>query len=141
MDLVVNTDGASRGNPGWASYGYIIKDKNSGAILHEEGKAIGRATNNIAEYMAVFSALEYINKRWSKRSPHKIEIVTDSLLIASQLAGKFKIKNPELKKIYDKIKFMEFDLGAVFYRNVPREQNFIADRLANMALDNQAKEL
>src|SRR5262245_52861895 len=121
MDLVINTDGASRGNPGPASYGYIIRQK-GGAILHQEGKRIGETTNNIAEYTAVFSALEYINKKFSHRAPHNIQIVTDSQLIAKQLAGLYKIKNPGLKVIYDKIKMMEFDLGNVSYKNVPREQ-------------------
>lgn len=138
MDLVVNTDGASRGNPGPASYGFVIK-KRGGEILHQEGKIIGINTNNIAEYSAVLGALEYIRDHYANKAPHQIEVVTDSLLIASQLAGKFKIKNLNLKKIFDLIKSMEFDLGIVSYRNVPRAQNFLADRLANIALDNAAK--
>lgn len=138
MDLIVNTDGASRGNPGPASYGFVIQ-KRGGEILHQEGKAIGFNTNNVAEYSGVLGGLEYIKDHYSAKAPHSIEIVTDSRLVASQLAGKFKIKNPNLKKIFDLIKSMEFDLGFVSYRNVPREQNFLADRLANMALDNASK--
>lgn len=138
MDLIVKTDGASRGNPGPASYGFVIQ-KRGGEILHQEGKTIGINTNNVAEYSGVFSGLEYINKHYSAKAPHVIEVVTDSRLVASQLAGKFKIKNENLKKIFNQIKSMEFDLGSVSYRNVPREQNFLADRLANMALDNAAK--
>lgn len=137
MNLVINTDGASRGNPGAASYGYLIKDANSGAILHEEGKRIGVTTNNIAEYTAVLKSLEYVKNRYSYKAPHKIEVISDSQLIAQQLAGNWKIKNAGLKKIFDQIKMMEFDLGHVSYRNVPREQNFIADRLANKALDDE----
>lgn len=62
MDFVVNTDGASKGNPGPASYGYIIKNSD-GAIVHQEGKLIGETTNNVAEYTAVLKALEYIKKK------------------------------------------------------------------------------
>lgn len=137
MNLIINTDGASRGNPGQASYGYLIKDAKSGAILHEEGKAIGVATNNIAEYTAVLKSLEYIKNRYSLKGPHIIEVVSDAQLIAQQLAGNWRIKNPGLKNIFEQIKMLEFDLGRVSYRNVPREQNFIADRLANQALDKE----
>jgi ribonuclease HI len=134
MNLIINTDGASRGNPGPASYGFVIK-QSDGPILHQEGKTIGRATNNIAEYTAVLSSLEYVKKHIKDNKPHKIEVITDSQLIARQLDGSFKIKNENLKEIYFKIKSLELEIGYVFYRNVPREQNFIADRLANKALD------
>jgi ribonuclease HI len=138
MDLIINTDGASRGNPGPASYGFVIR-KRGGEILHQEGKTIGVDTNNVAEYSAVLNGLRYVVEHYSAKAPHTIEIVTDSRLVASQLSGKFKIKNENLKKIFDLIKSMEFDLGVVSYRNVPREQNFLADRMANIALDNAAK--
>jgi ribonuclease H / adenosylcobalamin/alpha-ribazole phosphatase len=136
MNLIINTDGASRGNPGPASYGYVIKDKISGVILHQEGKVIGINTNNVAEYTAVLKAFEYAAKYFSKKAPHEIEIVTDSELIARQLAGFYKVKNANLKILFDKIKSIEIELGKVAYRNVPRAQNFMADKLANIALDN-----
>lgn len=135
MNLIINTDGASRGNPGKASYGYLIKNADSGMILHQEGKAIGIATNNIAEYTAVLEALKYVLVNFSHKAPHHIEVVSDSQLIAQQLAGRFKIKNLNLKIIFDQIKAMEINLGQISYRNVPRAQNFLADRLANQALD------
>src|SRR3989344_2935549 len=135
MNFIINTDGASRGNPGPASYGYIIKTL-EGVIMHQEGKVIGVTTNNIAEYTAVFASLGYIQKRWGSKAPHKIEVVTDSQLIAMQLSGKYKIKNAGLKVVFDAIKLLEMELGEISYRNVPRAQNFIADRLANQALDN-----
>lgn len=134
MDLVINTDGASRGNPGPSSYGFIIKAR-GGAVLHEEGERIGVTTNNVAEYTAVLKAFEYIVKRYFRKAPHKIEVVADSRLIVEQLAGRFKIKSAHLIPIFQKIKAMEFDLGHVSYRSVPRAENFIADRLANRAFD------
>lgn len=138
MNLTINTDGASRGNPGPASYGFVIKES-GGPILHQEGKVIGITTNNIAEYTAVLSALAYIKKNLNKNTPHKIEVITDSQLIARQLDGSFKIKNENLKVLYLQIKKLEPELGFITYRNVPRAQNFIADRMANKALDEGIK--
>ena len=134
MNLIVNTDGASKGNPGKSSYGYIIKT-NTGVILHQEGKAIGHATNNIAEYTAVFKAFEYIKNHFSHKTPHFIELIADSELIVRQLSGRYKIKNPRLKILFEKIKILEMGLGQITYKSVPRAENFIADRLANKALD------
>lgn len=133
MKFIINTDGACRGNPGPASYGFLIKS-DSGTILHQEGKTIGVTTNNVAEYTAVLSALKYI-QNYYPNSKHTLEVITDSQLIASQLSGKYKIKNANLKLIFDQIKKIENNLGEIIYRNVPRAQNHIADRLANQALD------
>lgn len=134
MDLIINTDGASRGNPGPASYGFVLKSKD-GPILHEEGEQIGVTTNNVAEYTAVIKAFEYIIKKFFRKAPHKIEVVSDSRLVVEQLSGRFKIKSSNLMPLFDKIKTMEFELGTVFYRSVPREENFLADRLANRAFE------
>ena len=134
MSLVINTDGASRGNPGPASIGFIIKT-DSGVILHQEGKAIGEATNNVAEYTAVFKALEYVKKYLSKKPINGISFFLDSMLVVEQLSGRYKIKNNHLKSIFDQVKSLELELGKITYTHVPREQNFIADRLANKALD------
>ncbi len=134
MKLVINTDGASRSNPGPASYGFVIRVKD-GEILHQEGGAIGVNTNNVAEYTAVCKALEYVKDHYSHKAPHQIQVLLDSLLVASQLSGLYKLKNPNLKTFFDRIKSLEFDLGQVSYSHIRREQNFLADRLANQALD------
>lgn len=136
MDLIVNSDGASRGNPGDSSYGFVIKD-HRGVILHQEGGVIGQSTNNIAEYTAVLKSLEYIKSRYFKKAPHKIIILADSKLAVEQLSGRYKIKNKFLQILFDQIKSLEFDLGSVYYQHCQRADNFIADRLANSALDKQ----
>lgn len=136
MDFVINTDGASKGNPGPSSYGFVIKSRD-GPILHEEGELIGITTNNVAEYTAVIKALEYVISKYFRKAPHKIEIVSDSRLVVEQLSGRFKIKSPNLKPLLEKIKILEFEVGSVFYRSVPREENFLADRLANRAFERQ----
>ncbi len=134
MDFVVNTDGASKGNPGPSSYGYIIKNR-GGAIVHQEGQLIGVTTNNVAEYTAVLKALEYIVKRFFRKVPHKVEIVADSKLVVEQLSGRYKIKSPNLLPLVDKIRVLEIEVGTVSYRSVPRAENFIADRLANLPFE------
>lgn len=134
MDLTINTDGASKGNPGPSSYGYLIKSR-GGAILHEEGELIGVTTNNVAEYTAVIKALEYVVEKFFRKTPHKIEVVSDSKLLVEQLSGRYKVKSPNLIPLFRKIKTLEMQTGEVTYRSVPREQNFLADRLANRPFD------
>lgn len=135
MDLVINTDGASRGNPGEAAYGIVIR-KRDGEILHQEGKILGINTNNFAEYTAILEAIRYVVDHFAHKGPHTIEVLCDSLLAAEQLLGNYKIKNPVLKGLYYQIKSLEMEAGVVSYRHIPREENFIADKLANIALDN-----
>lgn len=137
IDLVVNTDGASRGNPGNASYGYVIVERN-GAILHQEGKTLGVTTNNVAEYTAVLAALTYIKNRWGNEGV-VVEVRADSRLVVEQLSGRFKIKSEHLRVIYDQIKRLMEELKEIRFTHVPRAQNFIADRLANQALDRELR--
>lgn len=136
MKLIIFTDGASRGNPGQASYGFTISDE-EGKLLYEEGGYIGIATNNVAEYTAVLSALKYVQEKYGNLAPLDIRFFMDSNLVAQQLSGRFKIKNQGLKVIIDQIKVVEMMLGLISYSHVPRERNKIADRLANQALDSR----
>lgn len=136
MNLVINTDGASRGNPGPASYGYIIKTSD-GVIMHQEGRALGINTNNFAEYTGVLEALRYIQSHYNHKAPHIILVRADSQLLVRQLSGLYKVKHPNIKPFVESIKKLEMELGEVHYQHIPREQNFIADRLANQALDAQ----
>ena len=132
MKLIIYTDGASRGNPGPASFGFTISEK-EGGLIHEDSKYIGIATNNTAEYKAVLEAFKWIKKNISKKV--EISLYADSKLVAEQLSGKWKIKKPHLKILIDQIKILEFEIGKVYYTHVPREQNTRADKLANQALD------
>lgn len=135
MKLIIFTDGASRGNPGHASYGFTISD-GDGKLLHEEGKYIGIATNNVAEYTGVLEALKTIQEKYNKK-PLNIELYADSKLVAEQLSGRYKIKSPHLKPIIEKIRILAMELGGVMYTHVPREKNKAADTLANLALDSR----
>lgn len=134
MKLIVYTDGASRGNPGPASYGFTISDE-SGKLLHEEGRYIGKTTNNVAEYSAVLEAFKFIREKYSKKLPLQIDLFADSKLLAEQLSGRYKIKHPNLKPLFNQIKILEMEIGFVFYAHIFREKNILADKLANQALD------
>lgn len=134
MKLIINTDGASRGNPGRAAYGFLIRDI-KGGVLARVGRMIGIQTNNFAEYSAVLEALRYVKKNLSRNGSFEIEVVTDSQLIAEQLSGNYRVKNLVLKRLFNQIKVLEEEVGDVTYKSVPREENRAADLLANMALD------
>ncbi|MDD5415462.1 MAG: ribonuclease HI family protein [Candidatus Daviesbacteria bacterium] len=135
MKLIIYTDGAARGNPGPASYGFTIADRR-GKLLYQEGKYIGVATNNVAEYTAVLQALEYIKKQY-KGKKLEIEFYADSRLVVEQLSGRYKVKSKHLKPITQQIKILAIELGGVLYSHIPRFKNFEADRLANLALDSR----
>ena len=132
MKLIVYTDGASRGNPGPASYGFTISDE-KGKLIYEEGRSIGITTNNVAEYTAVLETLKWIKENIKKKV--QVTLFADSKLVAEQLSGKWKIKNANLKRLFDQIKILELGIGSIFYAHVRREQNIHADNLANIALD------
>jgi len=133
MKLIIYTDGASRGNPGPASYGFVIED-GKGNILHKEGKVIGITTNNVAEYTAVLEALKHV-KQYAKGKQLQIELFADSKLVAEQLSGKFKIKAKHLKPLIEQIKILALDLGGIIFSHIPRHKNIPADSMANQALD------
>ncbi len=131
--FIIFGDGGSRGNPGEAAYGFAVFDENQISV-YKEGKRLGIATNNFAEYMAVVSALEWVLKNFP--TTERIHFKLDSLLIASQMAGKFKIKHPSMKELYMKAKKLEQQLSAqITYSQIPRAQNKVADSLVNAALD------
>lgn len=138
MKLIIYTDGASRNNPGLASYGFTISD-DKGRLLYEEGKFIGIATNNFAEYSAVLAALKYVLKRFFKDFPLTIYVYVDSKLVANQLSGKYKIKSPNLKGLILQVRNLMVNIGEVYFYYIPRAQNKQADQLANIALDKRLK--
>ena len=136
MKLVIYTDGASRGNPGHAAYGFTISDER-GNLLYEEGEYIGITTNNVAEYTAVLEALKHVKEEFVKEESLEIELFADSKLVAEQLSGNYKVKAKHLKPIIEQIKILAMELGGITYSHVLRSQNTAADKLANLALDNR----
>jgi ribonuclease HI len=132
--LEIWTDGASRGNPGPAAIGIVIRQKN-GEALCSHSEAIGRTTNNVAEYRAVVKALE-LCQRWQVQ---KLELRLDSELIARQLTGAYQVKSPVLRPLYQRAMHIARQLPSFRVRHVGRDRNRHADWLANQALDAGAR--
>ena len=129
MKHKVFCDGASRSNPGKAAIGISIQI--DGKEIHTISKAIGVASNNEAEYLALESALEYC----IKNNLMNLEIFLDSKLVVEQVNGNFKVKSNNLKPLRDKILEHIKKLEFVNISHVYREHNKRADELANLALD------
>ena len=128
--VTIWVDGASRGNPGRAAIGVIIKDE-QGKLMARISQCIGTTTNNQAEYRAIITALE---KTIELGATHVV-INSDSELVVRQLNGRYRVKNAHLKPLYQKIKQLQSSLEGFTITHIPREQNKEADRLANKALD------
>jgi ribonuclease HI len=132
MRYFLFTDGASRGNPGPAGAGVVLKDQ-EGNILAEKSQFLGRTTNNEAEYRALLLGLSAAREQM-KGEDDVLVCLLDSELVASQVKGLFKIKAPHLKELLTKVKIEERNFKKVLYRIIPREKNAQADELANEAL-------
>lgn len=122
-------DGAARGNPGESGIGVLIK--NTDHEIREIKKYLGTRTNNQAEYTALITALESAQDLKDK----KIKIFTDSLLVANQINGLWKVKHPEIIPLNKKARELFKTYSSISIQHVPREQNSEADRLANLAID------
>lgn len=140
--LIVFADGGARGNPGPAAIGVAIKDV-SGRTIKDYGEAIGKATNNEAEYRAVIFALQKIKALLGKKKIGELsaEINMDSELVVRQLNGEYKIEEERLFPLFVKVWNLKMDFGEVKFRHVPREKNREADRLVNEALDKKQRGL
>ena len=123
-------DGASRGNPGPAAIGVVFQDL-EGKVVKELAIKIGDTTNNVAEYMAlVFALQEGLMMRVGE-----IHIFTDSELLARQFSGEYKVKDPGLHRLALQVKHLTSGFDKISVRHIPREENKLADRQANKALD------
>lgn len=142
MKLIINTDGAARGNPGPAAGAFVLKSS-AGNLQEICGKYLGETTNNDAEYLACIEALKRVLMKkgdWgnmgNQGNLEEIVIKSDSLLLVSQLTGKWKIKDRNLQKKVMEVKKLERELGCkINYIHIPRELNKEADKEANRILD------
>jgi ribonuclease H / adenosylcobalamin/alpha-ribazole phosphatase len=133
--LLVEADGGSRGNPGLAGYGAVVRDASTGEVLAEISEAIGHATNNVAEYSGLLAGLRAAGKLAPGADA---EVRMDSKLVVEQMSGRWKIKHPDLRPLAAQAGQAARALGRVTYTWVPRERNTYADRLANQAMDSLA---
>ncbi|WP_328295538.1 bifunctional RNase H/acid phosphatase [Kineococcus sp. NBC_00420] len=129
--LRIEADGGSRGNPGPAGFGAVVKDATSGEVLAEVAESIGRATNNVAEYRGLVAGL---------RAAHaidpdaRIEVRMDSKLVVEQMSGRWQIKHADMRTLAQEARALVRP-GLVDFGWIPRAQNSHADRLANEAMD------
>lgn len=137
-DIIVYADGGARGNPGPAAYGFIIQNR-EGHVLHKEGKYIGIATNNVAEYTGLVSAFQWIKENIHTHNK-SIAAFLDSQLVVFQMNGTYKVKDEKLKKLFFVTKQLEQSFAAqIHYCHIPRTKNVLADFLVNQALDTALK--
>ena len=134
--LVVEADGGSRGNPGPAGYGAVVRDAVTGEVLAEVSDSLGRATNNVAEYSGLIAGLQAAAR--AARGAD-VEVRMDSKLVVEQMSGRWQIKHPAMRPLAAQARQAAAALGRVSYTWVPRSRNAHADRLANQAMDAAAR--
>ncbi|MEV5542670.1 bifunctional RNase H/acid phosphatase [Saccharopolyspora shandongensis] len=132
--VVVEADGGSRGNPGPAGCGAVVRDAESGEVLAERSIGLGVVTNNVAEYQGVIAGL----RAAAELGAAELEVRMDSKLVIEQLAGRWKVKHVNLQPLAAEARQLIAGFGRVDLKWVPRAQNAHADRLANEAMDRQA---
>src|SRR6266403_5583348 len=123
-------DGGARGNPGPSGYGVVIHDP-SGSKVAELSEYLGHHTNNYAEYQGLLAVLRYAAENQIKA----LKVISDSELMVRQMKGIYKVRHPELRKLYEQAQQLVRRLDHFEIRHALREHNQIADRLANEAMD------
>lgn len=129
-----NIDGGSRGNPGPAAYGVVVRDAR-GEVVARLKKYIGQNTNNVAEYFGLIAALDYAESHGIRA----LRIESDSELLVKQMRGEYKVKSSDLRPLFERARKMAQGLESFRIDHVYREQNREADALANQALDETSK--
>ena len=130
--FIIEADGGSRGNPGPAGYGALVRDADTGRLLAERAASVGRATNNVAEYGGLIAGLQ---TALDLDASAEVEVRMDSKLVVEQMSGRWQVKHPDMKQLALQAQRIARQLGAVRYTWVPRAQNGAADALANSAMD------
>lgn len=132
MKLITYSDGGARGNPGPAAYGVVIKDAD-GKLVKQHGRYIGETTNNQAEYRGLIDALEHAQQFGAT----EVECYLDSELLVKQMKGEYRVKDPELAKLYVRVHNLMVMIGKVSFTHIRRALNKEADAFVNKALDEQ----
>ena len=139
MHFTIRADGGSRGNPGPAGAGAMIRDEFGNSVANVS-KFLGTRTNNFAEYEAVILAFEALTKLVpaTKRKTTDVAVKMDSELVVKQMNGLYKVKHPVLKEQKARLAHVAAAFKSVSFMHVPREENSDADFLANAAMDRGA---
>jgi ribonuclease H / adenosylcobalamin/alpha-ribazole phosphatase len=134
LHVVVEADGGSRGNPGPAGWGAVVREAATGEILLERSGALGVTTNNVAEYTGLTAALGAA----AELGATHVRVRMDSKLVVEQMSGRWQIKNPGLRPLAAEAAALVARFAEVTFEWVPRERNRAADALANRAMDEAA---
>jgi len=134
--LVVEADGGSRGNPGNAGYGALVRDDVTGVVVAERAESVGIASNNVAEYCGLVAGLK---AAFDIDPAAQVQVRLDSKLLVEQMSGRWKIKHEDMRRLALEAREVAADLraagGSVTYTWIPRAENSAADALANSAMD------
>ncbi|NYH79866.1 putative phosphoglycerate mutase [Actinopolyspora biskrensis] len=133
--VIIEADGGSRGNPGPAGFGAVVREADDGRVLAERSGGLGRATNNFAEYRGLIAGLRAARELGASEA----EIRLDSKLVVEQMSGRWKIKHPDLQPLAREATQLLFGFVSANFRWIAREYNKHADRLANEAMDAQER--
>ena len=131
MNVIINIDGGSRGNPGPAGAGVVIRAADDGTVLQQAGVFLGTATNNVAEYRGLIEGL----RRAEALGATQVDVVSDSELLVRQMLGQYRVKNEGLKPLHEEANSLAGRFEKFSIRHVRREQNTLADEMANKAMN------
>ena len=129
--VIVEADGGSRGNPGPAGYGAVVRDPETGEVLAERKGSIGISTNNVAEYQGLIAGLEAA----AELGATDVVVRMDSKLVVEQMSGRWQVKHPSMRPLAIRASALARGFDSVSFGWIPRAQNNLADRLANQAMD------
>lgn len=133
--VIIEADGGSRGNPGIAGSGSVLYNADRSQVLRKISYVVGTATNNVAEYHALFNGLRAAYEMGAR----EVEVLMDSKLVVEQMSGRWKIKHPDMRELAVKCQAIARNFASISYNWVPRKENTVADGLANTAMDALAK--
>jgi len=131
LKLYVHIDGGARGNPGEAGAGVVIRDADDNAVIFKGGYFLGETTNNVAEYQALLKALRLADKFGAQM----VEIKSDSELLVRQMNGEYRVRNANLKTLFDQARDLMKRFKKCTFSHIPREENKTADKLVNQAIN------
>ena len=131
LKVYVYIDGGARGNPGQAGAGVVIHDADDNAVIFKGGYFLGETTNNVAEYQALLKALQLADKFGAQM----VEIKSDSELLVRQMNGEYRVRNANLKTLFDQARDLMKRFKKCTFSHIPREENKTADKLVNQAIN------
>ena len=132
--VIIEADGGSRGNPGPAGYGAVVRDADTGEVLAEAAGGIGVASNNVAEYRGLIAGLQAAIDLGAT----DVAVRMDSKLVVMQMSNEWKVKHPDMQVLAKEAAALLRQIPNTTFTHIPRAQNSYADRLANQAMDDQA---